>query len=190
MYFIQLLNYVWLIAAAISGFIGVVEIIDKLIKHERIFTNKSVAALLIALLLCCSHYLANNDGNLQPEDVTCTNYPTEGATSTPSTVIPATTAVPEWFSDSLPYVPYRGITPECPVKDSIKWVQQTLRTLGYNRLAVDGDWGKQTSEALYSFEADYEYPIRDVVTYEMATHMLRLFVEMNAPLQYLSHYCP
>ena len=97
------------------------------------------------------------------------------------------------YGEYLPYIPAGGITPNCSNKDSIKWVQQALRRLGYGELAVDGKWGEsgQTANAVAQFQRDlgFTYVGRNVVNYDMAVTLLTLYVQNGQPLSYLQPYC-
>lgn len=95
------------------------------------------------------------------------------------------------YASYLPYIPAEGITPECRNTDSIKWVQQCLRRLGYGNLAVDGDWGSQTSTAVRQFKADYGYSTLTVnLTREIVCAMLDAYCQRGQPLEYLGHFVP
>lgn len=95
------------------------------------------------------------------------------------------------YASYLPYIPAGGITPECKNTDSIKWVQQCLRRLGYGNLAVDGDWGSQTSSAVRQFKADHGYSTITVnLTKEIVCTMLDAYCQQSQPLEYLAHFVP
>lgn len=97
-----------------------------------------------------------------------------------------------WYYPEYMPVVYDCITPDTCPRQSIMWVQQCLRRLGYGELAVDGNWGRQTACAVAEFKRDYGYTCvpYNVVTYEMVCHMLTLYIQRGQPLDYLSCYCP
>lgn len=97
----------------------------------------------------------------------------------------------ETYYDHLPLVPKGGIHKDCGNPDSIMWVQQCLRSIGYGKLAVNGDWSGQTDQAVRAFKKDYGYDSSNtVVTWEMCCKMLDIFYQEGYPLRYLSHYLP
>lgn len=101
----------------------------------------------------------------------------------------SSTTTPSWFIDALPLIPAGGITAVSADK-SVMWVQQVLRRIGYGQLAVDGNWGAQTDAAVQQFASDYGYNTRNCITYEMACHMLRMYIATDSPLRYITIYCP
>ena len=136
------------------------------------------AYLYVAYLPQFTEYSAHQD---RPDNTTQIEYDDiKHSTST--------TATPSWFIDALPVIPAGGIAEDSTDK-SVMWVQQVLRRIGYGELAVDGNWGAQTDAAVKQFSADYGYNARSI-TYEMACHMLRLYLATNSPLSYITIYCP
>ncbi|MBE5796924.1 MAG: peptidoglycan-binding protein [Clostridiales bacterium] len=98
--------------------------------------------------------------------------------------------MPEYYK-YLPAVPYGGITPTCGNRNSIMWVQQCLRSLGYGKLAVDGNWGNQTASAVREFKLDYGFGSDGYqVSYDAVCKMLDMFYKRDLPLRYLEHYLP
>lgn len=190
---IRILHDVWIVLAAITGVIGVAEFVHKIIKREWPLNGISVTALLCALLLWGSYLLYSSTRTDVKERAGLPNdylqQDSKNEDNNELYVLPHATSLPEWFSQALPYIPSEGITPECSNKKSIMWVQQTLRKIGYGEIAVDGKWEAQTNTAVSQFERDYGYAKQNVVTYEMACHMLRLYLATDSPLRYITIYC-
>lgn len=90
----------------------------------------------------------------------------------------------------LPEIPTGGIRAGCGNSNSIKWVQQCLRSCGYGQLAVDGNWGQQTNNAVLAFCRDNGFGNCNVVDYDIACAMLYMFYSKGMPLSYLEHYIP
>lgn len=89
----------------------------------------------------------------------------------------------------LPVIPAGGVHANCGNRDSIMWVQQCLRRIGYGSLAVDGNWGSATDNAVLAFKRANGFSASSsVLTRDVLIAMLREYYEENQPLSYLEGY--
>lgn len=89
----------------------------------------------------------------------------------------------------MPVIPAGGIHASCGNKQSIMWVQQCLRRIGYGSLAVDGNWGSATDSAVLAFKRSHGFTTSSsVLLHSEISAMLEEYYLQNQPLEFLEGY--